>query len=61
MIDFFITSIKVNNSRNVKDLEIPLSSKSRRHLILTGKNGSGKTSLLLELNKFLTQVENGTN
>jgi len=55
----FITKIKINSSRNIKDFDIPLSSEKRQHLILTGKNGSGKTSLLLEINKFLTQIDNG--
>jgi predicted ATPase len=59
MRENFITKINVENSRNVKDLEIPLSKEHRQHLILTGKNGSGKTSLLLEINKFLTQIDNG--
>ncbi len=59
MTENFITNIFVENSRYIKDLEIPLSSEHRQHLILTGKNGSGKTSLLLELNKFLSQIDNG--
>ncbi len=58
-MESFITSIKINHSRNVNDLEIQLSPNSRQHLILTGKNGSGKTSLLLELSKFLAHVDNG--
>lgn len=59
MAENFITNILIENSRNVKDLEIPLSNDNRQHLILTGKNGSGKTSLLLEINKYLTQIDNG--
>ena len=59
MTENFITNIFVENSRNVKELNIPLSKEIRQHLIFTGKNGSGKTSLLLELNKFLTQIDNG--
>lgn len=55
----FITKIKVNHSRNIENLTIPLSSDKRQHLILTGKNGSGKTSLLLELNKFFSKVDSG--
>ena len=54
MEDNFITKIVVDNSRNVENLEIQLSDDHRQHLILTGKNGSGKTSLLLELNKYLS-------
>lgn len=59
MTENFITNIFVENSRNIKNFDIPLANDRRQHLILTGKNGSGKTSLLLELDKFLTQIENG--
>lgn len=57
MNDSFITNIFVENSRNIKDLDIPLSKDKRQHLILTGKNGSGKTSLLLEIKKHLDQFD----
>lgn len=60
MTENFITKILIENSRNIKDLEIPLSNDRRQHLILTGKNGSGKTSLLLEINKFLERVDDGS-
>ncbi|MHA8102889.1 AAA family ATPase [Aquirufa nivalisilvae] len=59
MTENFITNILIENSRNIKDWEIPLSLENRQHLILTGKNGSGKTSLLLEINKFLTRIDDG--
>ena len=55
----FITDIIVETSRNVSNLHIPLSPDKRQHLILTGKNGSGKTSLLLELNKYLIKIDSG--
>ena len=57
--EYFITDIIVRNSRNLQDLNIPISKNKRQHLILTGKNGSGKTSLLLEINKFLNMMDNG--
>ncbi len=50
--DIFITSIHINKVRNIENFTIPLSETERKHLIITGKNGSGKTSLLLEINKF---------
>ena len=46
MQDLFITKIHVNKVRNIENLDILLSATERKHLILTGKNGSGKTSLL---------------
>lgn len=50
----FITNIYIKESRNVKDLNIPLSKDHRQHLILTGKNGAGKTSLLENLRDYVT-------
>jgi len=55
----FINKIKVNNVRNILVFDIPLSDSSRKHLILTGRNGSGKTTFLLELNRFLENIFNG--
>ena len=48
----YITKIKVNRVRHLKDIEIPLSESERKHLIITGKNGSGKTSLLEAMRLF---------
>ncbi|MDR2496621.1 MAG: AAA family ATPase [Tannerellaceae bacterium] len=58
-METFITKIKVKESRRVRDLEILLDGNERRHLFITGKNGSGKTSLLIEIDKFLSQIVNG--
>lgn len=49
----YITKIKINQVRHLKDIEIPLSNNERKHLIITGKNGSGKTSVLESLRLFL--------
>ena len=46
MEEIFITNISIGSVRNIKNLEIALSENERKHLIITGKNGSGKTSLL---------------
>ena len=42
----FLTDIHINALRHLKDIDITLARDKRQHLILTGKNGSGKTSLL---------------
>ncbi len=53
----FITNIEVTNFLNHGNFSIPLSDNERKHLIITGKNGSGKTSLLKEFIKFLKRIE----
>jgi predicted ATP-binding protein involved in virulence len=44
--DVFITDLVIHKVRHLEDIHIPLSKEERKHLILTGKNGSGKTSVL---------------
>jgi len=51
--DIFITGVHIEKFRNIEKLSIDLSKDKRKHLIITGKNGSGKTSLLdLLINNF---------
>lgn len=50
--------MQIHKVRHLKNIDIPLSGNERKHLILTGKNGSGKTSVLEEIKKFLTGIEN---
>lgn len=45
-MESFITRIKIMKVRHLENIEICLSETERRHLLITGKNGSGKTSLL---------------
>lgn len=42
----FLTSVNVVKVRHLQNITIPLDANKRKHLILTGKNGSGKTSVL---------------
>lgn len=46
MTDTFLTGIEIKKVRHLQNISIPLSTEERKHLILTGKNGSGKTSVL---------------
>lgn len=45
----FLTDIEIKKVRHLENISIPLDKNKRKHLILTGKNGSGKTSVLEEL------------
>ena len=54
---YYISELSIKKVRHLNNLKIPVSGDTRKHLILTGKNGSGKTSLLLELRKFLTSIQ----
>lgn len=51
--DIFITKINIKKLRHLRDFEISLSATERKHLIITGKNGSGKTSLLEAIRDFI--------
>lgn len=53
MEQLFITNLEINKVRHLKDISIPLSEKQIRHLVLTGKNGSGKTSVVETLAGYL--------
>ena len=52
MEDIFITDIHISKVRHLENVKIHLSDTERKHLILTGKNGSGKTSVLEELQSY---------
>lgn len=46
MFEYYIKKIHIGQVRHLKDVDIPICEDECRHLILTGRNGSGKTSLL---------------
>lgn len=49
----YVTSIKILKFKNIGNIDILLDQNKRKHLIITGKNGAGKTSLLSRLNEIL--------
>lgn len=51
----FIQSIDIMKIRHLENINIPLSETEPKHLILTGKNGSGKTSVLEKLRDYIEQ------
>lgn len=56
MEKFFITKLKIKQVRHLRDITIPLSEQKAKHLILTGKNGSGKTSVTEALARYLNKI-----
>ena len=58
MEQFYIKEINIRKVRHLQDLRIIVSPEEecRRHLILTGNNGSGKTSLLEAIQTYLDSV-----
>lgn len=58
-MEHYITEIRISRLRHLKDIIIPLNPENRQNLIITGKNGSGKTSLLLALRKYLKSINDG--
>lgn len=52
----FLTAIHINKVRHLRDIDIPLSSDTRKNLILTGKNGSGKTSVLAAISSNVSNA-----
>ena len=59
MKEYFISEIDIEKLYHLSDIKIRLDSTKRQHLLLTGKNGSGKTSLLLKLEGFLRAINEG--
>lgn len=53
MKNIFVTNIEIENVRHLKNITISLSQEKIKHLIITGKNGSGKTSVLYAMSNYL--------
>ena len=55
----FLTNLTIKKVRHLKNISIPLSENQIKHLILTGKNGSGKTSVVEALARYLDKIFTG--
>ncbi len=55
--DVFITDVFIRKVRHLENIHIPLSETERKHLILTGKSGSGKTAVM-EMLKTIIEYGN---
>ncbi|ANE85376.1 MULTISPECIES: hypothetical protein [Bacillus] len=54
----FIQETQINKIRHHENFSIPIDVHTSKRLIITGKNGSRKTSLLEGIKDFLTLFEN---
>jgi len=56
----YIKNIHINKVRHLKDINISLEKDAYPHLMITGKNGSGKTSLLNAIADHIERIANDT-
>lgn len=59
MQQVYIKNIKINKVRHIENIDIHVSDDEVRHIVFTGKNGSGKTSLLDAMAKCLEGLTTG--
>ena len=53
MEQLYITNVEIQKVRHLMDISIPLAENQMKHLIFTGKNGSGKTSVIEAMAEYL--------
>lgn len=59
-MNYFIKNIHINNLIHLQSFDIKIEDKNTPHLIITGKNGSGKTILLNAIASFLERIKDDT-
>lgn len=55
-MSYYIKNIHVNRLYHLQDFDIPIADEQNPHLMLTGKNGSGKTVLLNAIASYLDKI-----
>lgn len=53
----FITEINIESIRHLKNIKIDLNKEKSKHLILTGKNGVGKTTVIEAIKNYLRYLQ----
>lgn len=57
----YITSVQVNDLLHLKNFSIDITDEQTPHLLITGKNGTGKTVLLSAIADFFDKIKDDTN
>lgn len=60
-MNYFIKNIHINKLFHLENFDIPIENENCPHLIITGKNGSGKTVLMNAVSDFIQTVKSDTN
>ena len=56
-MNYYIKNIHINNLYHLRNFDIPIVDEKTPHLMLTGKNGSGKTVLLNAIASVLDNIK----
>lgn len=56
-MNYFIKNIHINKLFHLENIDIPIADEKYPHLIITGKNGSGKTVLLNAIADVIPNIE----
>ena len=59
-MNYFIKNIHINKLFHLENFDIPIADEKYPHLIITGKNGSGKTVLLNAIATFFDNIKEDT-
>ncbi|MBR5911540.1 MAG: AAA family ATPase [Bacteroidales bacterium] len=59
-MNYFIKNIHINKLFHLENFDIPIANEKYPHLIITGKNGSGKTVLLNAIATFFDNIKDDT-
>lgn len=59
-MNYFIKKIHINQLFHLNDIDIPIADEKSPHLLITGKNGSGKTVLLNAISDFFDIIKKDT-
>lgn len=49
----YITEVEIESVRHLKGVQIPVAEDDMKHIIFTGRNGCGKTSVMDAMAGFL--------
>lgn len=56
-MEHYITEIQIQKLRHLSNVNIVISPEKRTNLLLTGKNGSGKTTVLNAIKEYLQAID----